>query len=215
VVKLDLVDDNDEVPDASPAPNSSEPRDDAPASPPEARTPILSPLPGRPPQAVGFLLSQLGFETARRFHALMAEVELDPRQFALMRAIDASEGLSQNAVSEWLRIPPSSMVAVVDSLEARGLVERRPHPSDRRSRTLHITVDGRKVLDSATQHAIGLEQTVCGNFSPDQREKLLDMLARVADNLGLVQGLHPGMAKGHGSPHQTDNPSRSGSSSKT
>jgi DNA-binding MarR family transcriptional regulator len=172
-------------------------------------------LPGRPPEAVGFLLSQLGFETARRFHALMAEVELDPRQFALMLAIDASEGLSQNAVSEWLRIPPSSMVAVVDSLEARGLVERRPHPSDRRSRTLHITVDGRMVLDSATQHAIGLEETVCADLSPDQREKLLDMLARVADNLGLVQGLHPGMARAHGSPHQTDNASRSGGSSKT
>jgi DNA-binding MarR family transcriptional regulator len=211
---VDLVDHYDEVPDASPAPNSSEPGDDASASPSEGRTPILSPLPGRPPQAVGFLLSQLGFETSRRFHALMAEVELDPRQFALMRAIDASEGLSQNAVSEWLRIPPSSMVAVVDSLEARGLVERRPHPSDRRSRILHITVDGRKVLDSATQHAIGLEQTVCADFSPNQRQKLLDMLARVADNLELVQGLHPDMAKAHGSPHQSDNASRNGGSSK-
>ena len=106
------------------------------------------------------------------------------------------------------------MVAVVDSLEARGLVERRPHPSDRRSRILHITVDGRKVLDRATQHAIGLEQTVCADFSPDQRQKLLDMLARVADNLELVQGLHPDMAKAHGSPDQTDDASGSGGSSK-
>jgi hypothetical protein len=40
------------------------------------------------------------------------------------------------------------------------------------------------------------------------------MLARVADNLGLVQGLHPGMAKAQSSPHQTDNASRSGGSPK-
>jgi len=78
-----------------------------------------SPLPDRPAQAVGFLLSQLGFETARRFGLLMAEVELEPRQFALMRAIAACEGQSQNAIGGWLRIPASSMVAVIDHPEAR------------------------------------------------------------------------------------------------
>jgi DNA-binding MarR family transcriptional regulator len=165
---------------------------------------MLSPLPGRPPQAVGFLLSQLGFETSRRFHTLMAEVDLDPRQFALMRAIDASDGPSQNAVSEWLRIPPSSMVAVVDSLEARGLVERRMHPSDRRARTLHITGEGQKVLENAREHAMELEETICAGLSIGQREKLIDMLANVSNNLGLVQGLHPGMASHHDSPPGTD-----------
>ncbi|HUC38328.1 MAG TPA: MarR family transcriptional regulator [Acidimicrobiales bacterium] len=171
----------------------------------EQSSPAGSPLPGRRPQAVGFLLSQLGFETASRFGVLMSELDLEPRQFALMRAIGAAEGLSQNAVGEWLRIPPSSMVAVIDHLEGRGLVERRPHRSDRRSRTLHLTSSGREVLARATELAMGLEQTICQGFAPGERLELIEMLSRVIDNLGLVQGLHPDTSSGHGSAHWTDN----------
>jgi DNA-binding MarR family transcriptional regulator len=159
------------------------------------------PLPDHRPRAVGFLLSQLGFEVSSRFTKLMAEVDLDPRQFALMRAIQASEGHSQNAVGEWLRIPPSSMVALVDHLEERGLVERRPHPTDRRSRTLHMTSRGRQALERATDLTIEFEKTICRGFDESDRTKLLDLLSAVADNLGLVQGLHPGAAKHPGSPH--------------
>jgi len=163
-----------------------------------------SPLPEQPPQAVGFVLSQLGFETSRRFGLLMAEVELEPRHFALMRAIEAYAGQSQHAIGGWLRIPASSMVAIVDHLEDRGLVERRPHPSDRRSRTLHLTDAGVSVLTRATELAMGLEQTVCAGLSPHQRQELLDRLGAVATNLGLVQGLHPGTAGHHELPHWTD-----------
>ncbi len=159
---------------------------------------VGSPIPSRPPQAVGFLLSQLGFETSVRFGKLMAEVELEPRQFALMRAIEAFDGRPQNSVGEWLRIPPSSMVSVIDHLEARGLVERRLHPTDRRSRTLHMTPLGRDVLDRATELAMGLEQTICEGLGADRRAELIATLVTVADNLGLVQGLHPGTSTGHG-----------------
>ena len=164
---------------------------------------VGSPIPERPPQAVGFLLSQLGYETAARFGKLMAEVDLEPRQFALMRAIEAFDGRSQNSIGEWLRIPPSSMVSVIDHLEVRGLVERKLHLTDRRSRTLHLTPQGGAVLKRATELAMGLEQTICAGFEADRRSELLEMLVTVADNLGLVQGLHPGTSAAHDSHHWT------------
>jgi DNA-binding MarR family transcriptional regulator len=165
------------------------------------------PIPDQPPKAVGFLLSQLGFEVAGRFSKLMTEVQLEPRQFAVMRAIQVAQGMSQNQVGEWLRIPPSSMVGVIDQLEMRGLVERRPHPTDRRSRLLHITTHGTETLDRATVLAMGLEQTICEGFSFEVRDELLQLLDRVTANLGLVQGLHPGVPseshdhEGADSPH--------------
>jgi DNA-binding MarR family transcriptional regulator len=106
------------------------------------------------------------------------------------------------------------MVAVVDSLEARGLVERRPHPSDRRARTLHITGEGQKVLENAREHAMALERTICAGFSTAQRQKLIDMLSDVSDNLGLVQGLHPGMAGHNDSPRGADDAPHDAGSSK-
>jgi DNA-binding MarR family transcriptional regulator len=156
------------------------------------------PIPDHQPKAVGFLLSQLGFEVAGRFSKLMAEIQLEPRQFAVMRAIQAAQGMSQNQVGEWLRIPPSSMVSLIDQLEMRGLVERRPHPTDRRSRLLHMTAHGTETLDRATELAMGLEQTICEGFSAEIRNELLRLLDRVTENLGLVQGLHPGVpSEGH------------------
>lgn len=161
-------------------------------------------------QSVGFLLSQLGYETARRFGLLMHDVDLEPRQFALMRAIEQSEGQSQNAVAERLRIPPSSMVAVIDDLEGRGLVERRAHASDRRTRTLHLTTKGRRVLLRATELAMGFEAVMCEGMTPAERMDLVTRLSGVARNLGLVTGLHPDTSTGHGSPHWTDAASRPG-----
>jgi DNA-binding MarR family transcriptional regulator len=162
-------------------------------------------------EAVGFLLSQLGFETARHFGTLMSEVELEPRQYALMRAIDAAEGRSQNEVGDVLRIPPSSMVGVVDLLEERGLVERRPHPTDRRARLLYITAHGKKVLAKGTELAVSLEQAVCHGLSERERRSLLRLLGHVAGNLGLQRGLHPDASTGHGRPHwneEADHPKR-------
>ena len=142
-------------------------------------------------RTVGFLLSQLGFETARRFGALMGEMALEPRHFAVLRAIEANQGSPQMAIGDRIRVPPSSMVAVVDQLERLDLVERRPHPTDRRSRTLHLTPHGREILEQAVALAVGFETVLTEGLSTAQRQELIAMLTTVADNLGLTTGVHP------------------------
>jgi DNA-binding MarR family transcriptional regulator len=147
-----------------------------------------SSLPDLSTKAVGYLLPQLGFETARRFKSAMTEIGLVPRQFDLLRAIETFEAPTQNAVADWLRIPPSSMVALVDQLEERDLVVRRTHPTDRRSRILCLTARGKKLLASAARPAKALEAMICVGFTAGERQKLLDMLIRVSGNLDLVEG---------------------------
>ncbi len=141
--------------------------------------------------AVGFLLSQLGYVVARTFRAAMAEVELEPRQFALLRAIESAEGRSQNFLVDLLRIPASSMVSLLDQLEQRGLVERQAHPSDRRSRTVHLTEVGRDLVERAGAMAASLESTICRGLSEAEREELIERLRLVGRNLDVVEGAHP------------------------
>jgi DNA-binding MarR family transcriptional regulator len=159
-------------------------------------------------QAVGFLIAQLGMEVTRRFGLIMSEVGLEPRQWSLLRAVADAEGQSQNALGDSLSIPPSSMVALVDQLEERGLVERRPDPVDRRSRRLYITPKGRHVIEDAWELAVGFERRLCAGFTPKLRERLIEMLSRVVDNLDLTQGSHPGSAAGHDSTPATHGPWR-------
>lgn len=82
------------------------------------------------------------------------------------------------------------MVAFVDALQARGLLERRHNPQDRRARALHLTDDGRDLLGRALTLAIGLERELCAELSTAERDQLIDLLQRVGSRLGLSPGTH-------------------------
>ncbi len=152
--------------------------------------PSAPPSPGVPFRVVGFTLSSLGFAVARRFRETLAPLGLEPREFALLRAVSAAEGQSQQAIGERLRIPPSRMVAFVDALEARSLLERRHNPLDRRTRELHLTSAGRELLASAMELATEYERHLCAELSGEEREQLLGLLQRVGGQLGVAPGTH-------------------------
>ena len=145
---------------------------------------------GKPFEAVGFAVSTLGFAVAMRFRERLAPLEIEPRDFALLRVLAAREGVSQQALGEQLRIPPSRMVAFIDALQERGLLERRPHPSDRRAHALHLTPSGRKLLSKAVAVASRFEGELCGRLSAAEREQLLTLLGEVREQLGLPPGVH-------------------------
>ena len=144
--------------------------------------------------SVGFTVSTIGYAVARAFHKILAPLDLEPREFALLRAVAASEGQSQQAIGERLQIPSSRMVAFVDALEARSLIERRHNPDDRRTRALHLTSAGHKLMDSAFALALAHEQRLCAGLSATEREQLLTLLQRVAAELGLSPGVHAAMS---------------------
>ena len=174
-------------PPPSAAEDSPWPGDLVPA--PAAGIPA-SPGSSVPFHSVGFTVSTIGYAVARRFREILAPLELEPREFALLRAVSASEGESQQAIGERLQIPPSRMVAFIDGLEQRGLLERRLNPDDRRTRALHLTDAGRDLLGRAFAVAVAHERDLCADLSDDEREQLLSLLERVGARIGLPPGVH-------------------------
>jgi DNA-binding MarR family transcriptional regulator len=175
---------------------------------------IEPPVPEKAPRAVGFLLSQLGFATSKRFLQTLEPIGIHPREFLLLRFLAASDDQSQQALAERLGVPPSRMVAVVDRLEEARLVERRPDPADRRIRAVHLTPKGRKVLRRAIDVALEFDAQICSRLDENEREQLIDLLhklqpellkLREADTGGArpLPGVHPGFATDHpGSPEE-------------
>jgi DNA-binding MarR family transcriptional regulator len=143
-----------------------------------------------PFRSVGFALSTIGYAVSHRFRSILDPLGLEPREFALLRAIGDTEGQSQQAAGERLQIPASRMVAFVDGMEARGLAERRANPQDRRTRALYLTDAGRELLGRAFALAAAYEQELCAGLSDEEREQLLELLWRVAGQLGLPEGVH-------------------------
>jgi len=156
---------------------------------------VEPPVAEQAPRSVGFLISQLGFFSSRGFMEALAPVGIDPREFLLMRFVATDEGQSQQALAERLGIPASRMVALVDHLEANGLVERRPDPEDRRVRGLHLTRKGRGALERAGKVAIDYETRLCAGINREERELLIDLLQKLQVTQTELGGVHPGLGK--------------------
>jgi len=122
-------------------------------------------------------------------------VGIGPREFLLMRFIAASEGQSQQALSERLAVPASRMVALVDHLEEAGLVERRADPDDRRVRGLYLTRKGRTALERAGKIAIDYETRLCAGINREERDLLIDLLHKLQEGQTVLRGVHPGMGE--------------------
>jgi DNA-binding MarR family transcriptional regulator len=147
------------------------------------------------PSTLGFLLSQVGVHASRRFAQRIAALDLHPPMFRVLNVVDAAEGQSQQAIGEAIQAPASRMVAIVDELEQRGLVERRPHPSDRRIRTLYLTGEGRKLLARARQIATEHEQELSRGMSAAERRRLIALLQNIVEEQGIGRGVHPGLSE--------------------
>jgi DNA-binding MarR family transcriptional regulator len=154
-----------------------------------------TPLKGdRAPLSAAFLLSQVGIYASQRFARRIAEIELQPPQFRVMNMIDAAEGRSQQAIAAAIGAPASRMVAIVDDLEQRDLVVRRPDPSDRRVHALHLTAAGRRLLARGRKLAIEHEEDLTRGLSPVERRRLIALLGKLVDEQGIGSGVHPGLS---------------------
>jgi DNA-binding MarR family transcriptional regulator len=146
------------------------------------------------PSTLAFLLSQVGFYASRRFAQRLAALDLHPPEFRVLNVVDAAEGQSQQAIGEAIQAPASRMVAIVDGLERRGLIERRLHPGDRRIRTLYLTGEGRTLLARGRKIAMEHEEDLTRGMSAADRARLVALLQKIVDEQGIGAGVHPGLS---------------------
>ena len=149
--------------------------------------------PGGPPAA--FLLAQVGAHAASQFATRLAALELMPPHAGILRILGAQPAITQQALAGALGTQPSRLVALVDELEARGLVERRENPDDRRRYDLHLTVAGRAMLEAVERVGREHQQAMLAALNEDEQRQLAGFLRRVADQQGLVPGVHPGYVR--------------------
>ena len=141
---------------------------------------------------IAFLVAQLGAYAAERFGERAAALDFTRPQAGLLRLISREPGLSQQAVARRLGTPPSRLVALVDGLEERGLIERRRNPGDRRNYALHPTAAGEQAMAALSQASLEHEQAISAPLTQAERAQLSELLGKLAAAHGLVPGIHPG-----------------------
>jgi DNA-binding MarR family transcriptional regulator len=142
-------------------------------------------------QRIPFLLSQLGVYLAEDFVHRLEPFGVEPRAYAVMKALSEDDGRSQRALSTQLGIHRNVMVTVVDKLEREGLVKRMPHPEDRRAFAVTLTDKARELLPKLDAQGSAQEDEVTALLTDDERKAVLEHLQRMSTAAGLIPGVHP------------------------
>jgi DNA-binding MarR family transcriptional regulator len=142
-----------------------------------------------------FLLAQLGAHAAARFAERLKPLGLTPPEAGILWNLSHQPDMTQRSLAELLGAFPSRLVVLLDGLEQKGLVERRPGPNDRRSHALRLTQAGRAKLETLGGISRQHQDDLCSALSDAERDRLRRLLGKIAEQQGLRPRVHPGFAK--------------------
>lgn len=94
-------------------------------------------------KSIGFLLAKAYQRASALFKEELDAYNLTPQQFSMLAFLWQEDGLSQVELSERSQIDRTTICGLIDRLEKLSLVERRPHPTDRRAYLICLTAEGK------------------------------------------------------------------------
>ena len=127
---------------------------------------------------MGFLLAKLHAAGSVLNNAALAEFGLKERSYSVLALACSDLGPTQRELADFLSLDPSQIVALIDELEQRGLVERKAGVSDRRQKLVAATPEGRKVHAAAQEAANAAEARQLGMLTTQEVASLRSILRK-------------------------------------
>lgn len=133
-----------------------------------------------------YLETLLGYNARRTALAVitvflrrMEPYGMRPVDFSVVSVIAHNPGVTSRQICAALDILPPNLVGMIKSLHKRGLILRKPHPTDRRAQGLHLSAAGQRMYREAQATATALERDVAGGLSPAELQTLIGLLRKV------------------------------------
>ncbi|HSE20975.1 MAG TPA: MarR family transcriptional regulator [Pyrinomonadaceae bacterium] len=110
----------------------------------------------------------------------IADMEMCGSDFAVLEALLHKGPLPVNEIGKKILLTSGSITVAIDRLEQKGLVERKAHGSDRRTRVVHLTTEGKRLITRIyRQHAADLENLVGSSLTTAERATLIKLLKKL------------------------------------
>lgn len=161
-------------------------------------------LPSRPwpdvmRESIGFVVNDAARLFRRELDRRIRTLGVTALQWRTLATIALYEGVIQSQLAEWLEVEPITLSRMIDRLAESGLVERRPHPDDRRANSLYLTATAQPLVATVRFHADQLAQEALEGLDESEKQQLFGLLARVRGNLSAPA--RPQMAGGPDDEH--------------
>lgn len=102
-------------------------------------------------ESLGYIVRRAQLKIFHEFKLFFEALDIKPAQFSVLEIIHNNPGLRQSALARALNIQRTNMVGMLDQLQKRELIERKPSPQDLRAHALHLTRKGEKLLSHLHQ----------------------------------------------------------------
>jgi MarR family transcriptional regulator, transcriptional regulator for hemolysin len=144
-----------------------------------------------PRRTLGFLLHNNSRMMRRCFVERLREagLPLNRSQCSVLLHVAYDQGIGQAALAAQLDIEPIALVRLLDSLQESGLIERRPHATDRRAHTVWLLPDAAPVLRRIQAITEAVRREATARLSVEQVEDLISTLAVIQENLAPMAAL--------------------------
>ena len=132
--------------------------------------------------SAAYLASQMAKGFARALQQRAAKLGFSPGQFPILLELWSEDGLTQKQLLERVDIEQATMANTLSRMERDGLVERRPHPSDKRAQLIFLTDKAAAIQAEAIEAAMAADTDLLKGFRSFERELLLEYIRRILEN---------------------------------
>lgn len=130
-------------------------------------------------QSTGYLLARVGSESRRRFVEALARQDLTLAAYSVLMVLGTGSGSTQRQLADAVGIDPRNLVPILDDLEARQLILRDAHPSDRRRHSVKLSGSGRAMLGRLSRVGAQAEESLLKPLNARERSRLRGLLTRL------------------------------------
>jgi DNA-binding MarR family transcriptional regulator len=137
-----------------------------------------------------FVLGTLSVTVAEMVEASLAPLKLRLRHYRLLRLLMYEGPQLQSTIGPALGVDRTTVVALVDQLEATNLAKRVRSPDDRRAYRIAITDKGCRIVEKAAELVNAVEENMYSPLTADEREKLRYLSTRLLSAPGIIADAH-------------------------
>lgn len=134
-------------------------------------------------ESLGFILNKTNTKLKNQLFQRFKEDDITPEQWSILTCLWRQEGVSPKELADLIYKDKPNTNRILEKLQAKGLILRKAHPTDRRAYQIYLTERGWAIKDKLIAKVTQLQDEVTAGLGKEQVEEMKRLLNHVYANL--------------------------------